>query len=86
MILDTSIINPQEYSCCFFFLFSLHQLEKKKVQWEDTLRQMRQHPGKTDFMPKIYLNTSYDNPKRDLLTLKIVDLKVYFDTECVQKI
>lgn len=48
---------------------------------------MRQHPGKTDFVPKIYLNMSYDNAKRDLLTLKTVDLKVYFDMEhCVQKI
>lgn len=48
---------------------------------------MRQHSGKTDFMPKIYLNLSYDNPKRDLFTLKIVDLKVFFDMEhCVQKI
>lgn len=38
-------------------------------------------------MPKIYLNLSYDNPKRDLFTLKIVDLKVFFDMEhCVQKI
>lgn len=42
---------------------------------------MRQHSGKIDFMPKIYLNVSYDNPKRDLLALKTVDLKVYFDME-----
>lgn len=47
---------------------------------------MKQSPNKTDFLPKIYLNVSYDNPL-DFLTLKMVDLKVYFDiVHCIQKI
>lgn len=78
--LDTSIINHQDYSFLGFFTFLCQSKKKKKKQWEDTFRQVRQAAGKTDFLPKIYLNVSYDNPQRDL-TLKTVDLKVYFDME-----
>lgn len=56
------------------------------MQWEDTFRQMKQPQNKTDFLPKFDLNVSYDNLRRDFLTVKTVYLKVYFDMEhCVQK-
>lgn len=47
---------------------------------------MKQPQNKTDFLPKFDLNVSYDNLRRDFLTVKTVYLKVYFDMEhCVQK-